>query len=59
MKTFGFYFLMFFFLYLMCIFTLGVLGEMDFSIVFSIAYLIAMVLVYPFFLILKRVLAKI
>lgn len=55
MKSFASYFAMFFFLYLMCIFTLGVSGAFDILNVFSIAYLFATVLFYPFFLMVQKI----
>lgn len=58
MKTFYFYFVAFFFLYLMCIFTLGVSGAVDFLNVFSIAYLVSMLLFYPFFLMVHKIFSQ-
>ena len=54
MKSLGFYFVAFFFLYLMCIFTLGVAGESSFLLQFSIIYLISIVVCYPFFEMVRR-----
>lgn len=58
MKIFGFYFLVFFFLYLMCLFTIGVAGELDFLLPFSIIYLVSISICYPFFEMVRRILSQ-
>ena len=58
MKSIGFYFLVFFFLYLMCFFTIGITGDLDFLLLFSIIYLISISICYPFFEMVRRNLSQ-
>jgi hypothetical protein len=58
MKSLGFYFLVFFFLYLMCLFTIGIAGDLDFLLPFSIIYLISISICYPFFEMVRRNLSQ-
>lgn len=58
MKSFSFYLVAFFFLYLLCVISIGFSGQIDFLKPFTVIYLISIFLCYPFFELVRKSLAQ-